>query len=378
MFVIGGRGGFIAEIGGGSLAKRSMETNNGLGGVENKSLVGSKLMASDEECLDGGVRTSGGDVKDGGGVFGVSRIFIGVIPKILWGKVVVKHLELMEEPSDNRLVVREDDKEGTPIEAHLAPTQPTQVNKITTSCEICSGPHDTQYHMEDPEQALVDYQKYKKTYEEVESEKEVEEETKGETEEEEEDDPERFGTFLTVKELRYHEWILKNPRPPLVKAKIRTENVNNVELSCMIERVKGLRVFVGNFTYEYDFMVLDDTTSVIDHYLGSVVFEKPFMEATRLVYNKEEGTVMLERDKERIVLKIPHNMDMFKHIDVTNIGTDSIPSFVIESDDDNCEKTHYSVSLDLGPEYKHDEYVCRGIQSLMAAKSRRKNKGEVT
>ncbi|GKE31618.1 hypothetical protein Tco_1450940 [Tanacetum coccineum] len=43
------------------------------------------------------------------------------------------------------------------MEAHLAPTQPTQVNKITTSCEICSGPHDTQYCMEDIEQAFVKY-----------------------------------------------------------------------------------------------------------------------------------------------------------------------------------------------------------------------------
>ncbi|GKE57498.1 hypothetical protein Tco_1496683 [Tanacetum coccineum] len=29
------------------------------------------------------------------------------------------------------------------MEARLAPMQPTQVNKITYSCEICSGPHDT-------------------------------------------------------------------------------------------------------------------------------------------------------------------------------------------------------------------------------------------
>ncbi|GJY83483.1 hypothetical protein Tco_0496859 [Tanacetum coccineum] len=43
------------------------------------------------------------------------------------------------------------------MEAHLAPTQCTQVNKVTTSCEICSGPHDTQYCMEDPEQAFVEY-----------------------------------------------------------------------------------------------------------------------------------------------------------------------------------------------------------------------------
>ncbi|GKD08172.1 hypothetical protein Tco_1187857 [Tanacetum coccineum] len=43
------------------------------------------------------------------------------------------------------------------MEAHLAPTQPTQVNKITTPCEICSGPHDTQNCMEKPEQAFVEY-----------------------------------------------------------------------------------------------------------------------------------------------------------------------------------------------------------------------------
>ncbi|GJR30687.1 hypothetical protein Tco_1106919 [Tanacetum coccineum] len=43
------------------------------------------------------------------------------------------------------------------IEAHLSSTQPNQVNKITTSYEICSGPHDTHYCMKDPEQASVEY-----------------------------------------------------------------------------------------------------------------------------------------------------------------------------------------------------------------------------
>ncbi|GKB63954.1 hypothetical protein Tco_0920140, partial [Tanacetum coccineum] len=138
------------------------------------------------------------------------------------------------------------------------------------------------------------------SHQEVKNEKEVEEETEGDTEEEEEDDLEHFDTFPTMKKLR----------------------------------VKGLKVFVWNFTYECDFMVLEDTTSVIDHYLGSVVFGKPFMEATRLVYNKEEETVMFERDKERIIFKMPHKMDMFKHVDFADRGTDSIPPFFIESDND--------------------------------------------
>ncbi|GKF21601.1 MAK10-like protein, partial [Tanacetum coccineum] len=43
------------------------------------------------------------------------------------------------------------------MEAHLAPMQPTQVNKIATLFEICSGPHDTQYCIENIEQAFVEY-----------------------------------------------------------------------------------------------------------------------------------------------------------------------------------------------------------------------------
>ncbi|GJX47552.1 hypothetical protein Tco_0272742 [Tanacetum coccineum] len=58
--------------------------------------------------------------------------------------------------SDCRLVELENQVQCL-MEAHLAPTQPTQVNKITTSYEICSGPHDTQYYMEDPVQAFVEY-----------------------------------------------------------------------------------------------------------------------------------------------------------------------------------------------------------------------------
>nr|GEU58307.1 MAK10-like protein [Tanacetum cinerariifolium] len=41
------------------------------------------------------------------------------------------------------------------MEAHLALTQHNQVNKVTTSCEIYSGPHDTQYCMEDPNKPLL-------------------------------------------------------------------------------------------------------------------------------------------------------------------------------------------------------------------------------
>ncbi|GJU84930.1 hypothetical protein Tco_1292476 [Tanacetum coccineum] len=58
--------------------------------------------------------------------------------------------------SDRRLIKLETQVQRL-MEAHLAPIQPTQVKKITTLFEICSGPHDTQYCMENTEQAFVDY-----------------------------------------------------------------------------------------------------------------------------------------------------------------------------------------------------------------------------
>ncbi|GKC24362.1 hypothetical protein Tco_1026512 [Tanacetum coccineum] len=43
------------------------------------------------------------------------------------------------------------------VYASTAGESSAAVNKVTTSCEIYSGPHDTQYCMEDPEQAFVEY-----------------------------------------------------------------------------------------------------------------------------------------------------------------------------------------------------------------------------
>ncbi|GJT89820.1 hypothetical protein Tco_1078665 [Tanacetum coccineum] len=102
----------------------------------------------------------------------------------------------------------------------------------------------------------------------VSSHNELEDEIEGVEEQvEEEDDLEYFDIFPTMEELGYHEWLLKNPRPSW------------------------------------------DTTSVIDHYLGSVVFGKAFVEKTELIYDKEEGTVLFEKNNEKIIFKIDVSRD---------------------------------------------------------------------
>ncbi|GJT23684.1 MAK10-like protein [Tanacetum coccineum] len=71
----------------------------------------------------------------------------------------VKEISLPHDvPStfDRRLIELETQVQRL-MEAHLAPKSSVQVNKVASSCEIRSGPHDTQYCMENPEQAFVDY-----------------------------------------------------------------------------------------------------------------------------------------------------------------------------------------------------------------------------
>ncbi|GJU24948.1 MAK10-like protein [Tanacetum coccineum] len=58
--------------------------------------------------------------------------------------------------SDRRLIKLKNQVQRL-MEDHPALTQPTQVNKATTSCEICSDHHDTQYCMKDPKQAFAEY-----------------------------------------------------------------------------------------------------------------------------------------------------------------------------------------------------------------------------
>ncbi|GKB17858.1 hypothetical protein Tco_0851781 [Tanacetum coccineum] len=124
----------------------------------------------------------------------------------------------------------------------------------------------------------------------VESEEEFKEKTKKEIEEEE-DSPKHFDTFPTMKELRYHEWLLKNPQTPWVKAKVGAtkETIKPWENLQFCGESQGAKVFVGNFTYECDFMVLEDTTSVIDHDLGAI------RSLIAMKAKRNKGEVMLGR-----------------------------------------------------------------------------------
>ncbi|GJY96404.1 hypothetical protein Tco_0513314 [Tanacetum coccineum] len=200
-----------------------------------------------------------------------------------------------------------------------------------------------------------------------------------------------------MEELEYHEWLLKYPKSSWVKAKIRTGNLNNVKISskmgyflkrqAYIDLESPINVMSKQHYNKITSKGLEsrqkasnhkDTTIIIDHHLGEVVFGKPFARNTGLVYDQEEGTVTFEKDNEKITFKMPHKMEASNHIDFKSVNTDSIAPFVLGSNDYRG-KTYYLDSLILGPEYKEDESISKEIRHLIKLeREAKRHNGEVT
>ncbi|GKC05636.1 hypothetical protein Tco_0997246 [Tanacetum coccineum] len=223
--------------------------------------------------------------------------------------------------SDRRLIKLKNQVQCL-MEAHLASTQPTQVNKVTTSCEICSGPYDTHITWKILNKPLSNTHpreakdKVKEVIDEEESEVETDEEIEEILEKEEQDeDGEYFNSFSTMEELTHHEWLLKNPRPPhffkrhayidlespitvmsrrqynrimTYGLRSRQKPSNPNKISNFVGRVRSLKIFIGSFAYECHFMILEDTTSIIDRHLVEMAFGRPFIDEIGLVYDREE------------------------------------------------------------------------------------------
>ncbi|GJR88170.1 hypothetical protein Tco_0212181 [Tanacetum coccineum] len=108
-----------------------------------------------------------------------------------------------------------------------------------------------------------------------------------------------------------------------------------------------------------------------------MVFGRPFIDETGLVYNEEEGTVIFKQGDEKIMFKMPHTMKMFEQTRLMGLSTDSIPPSAYEENFGHG-RTHYYQSLLIGEEYKHDKGDRRRIRHLMRLeKEMMDNKGEV-
>ena len=234
-----------------------------------------------------------------------------------------------------------------------------------------------------------------------------------------------FNLYPTKEETSYYNNLVDNPRPIFVKIdpKIKRGDPKNVKIPCVIGykhidnayidfespinimsssvyndivktrlgprkdpkypggvcnfvgRVKGLRVFVGNFTFVTDFMIVEDLANVIDCRLSNVVFGKPFVEESKLEYDEIEGTIRFASNTDRITYRMPNRMKEFRFI--SRFDKDNVGAFEDINEEDKKKgmdyvwekrSLFYKDCLALGPRYKVDKEFAQRIMGAIEKK----------
>ncbi|GJS25600.1 hypothetical protein Tco_0454232 [Tanacetum coccineum] len=84
----------------------------------------------------------------------------------------------------------------------------------------------------------------------------------------------------------------------IMRRKLDPRENTNGGVNNFTGRIKGMHVFVGNFTYVTDFMIIEDISSIIDPRLSQVVLRRPFVEISNMTHDPPED---LERKHTKSV-----------------------------------------------------------------------------
>ncbi|GJZ39400.1 hypothetical protein Tco_0585963 [Tanacetum coccineum] len=108
-----------------------------------------------------------------------------------------------------------------------------------------------------------------------------------------------------------------------------------------------MHVFIGNFTYVADFMIIEDISSIINPSLSQVVLGKPFIEISNMTHDLPEG-----------VVRFTNKNDQYNSL--SNLEKEHTKSIYLRNEEDKRRGVDYVMSkilgfykecLELGPEY---------------------------
>ncbi|GKC09905.1 hypothetical protein Tco_1001515 [Tanacetum coccineum] len=123
-------------------------------------------------------------------------------------------------------------------------------------------------------------------------------------------------------------------------------------------RIKGMHVFVGNFTYVVEFMIVEDISSIIDPRLSQVVLGRPFVEISNMTHDPPEGVVRFIRGANEVAYKMPHKIEQYDSL--LGLEKEHTISVYLRNEEDRRIGIEYVMSkilgfykecLELGPEY---------------------------
>ncbi|GKE93759.1 hypothetical protein Tco_1574854, partial [Tanacetum coccineum] len=119
-----------------------------------------------------------------------------------------------------------------------------------------------------------------------------------------------------------------------------------------------MHVFVGNFTYVVDFMIVEDISSIIDPRLSHVVRGRPFIEISNMTHDPPEGVVRFTYKNDEVAYKMPHKIEQYNSL--SNLENKHTKSVYLRNEEDKRRVVEYVMSrilgfykecLELGPEY---------------------------
>nr|GFA28071.1 MAK10-like protein [Tanacetum cinerariifolium] len=103
---------------------------------------------------------------------------------------------------------------------------------------------------------------------------------------------------LNIMTRMMYNWILRR--------KLNPRENSNRGVSNFTGRIKGMHVFLGNFTYIIDFMIVEDISSIIDPKLSQVVLGKPFVEISNMTHKPPEAIIRFTNRTSEVAYKMPH------------------------------------------------------------------------
>ncbi|GJS57079.1 hypothetical protein Tco_0651863 [Tanacetum coccineum] len=107
-----------------------------------------------------------------------------------------------------------------------------------------------------------------------------------------------------------------------------------------------MHIFVGNFTYIADFMIVEDISSFIDPRLSQVVLGKPFVELSKMTHDLSEGVVRFTNGTNEIAYKIPHKIEQYNS--PSDLEKEHTKLVYLRNEEDKRRGVEYVMSKILG------------------------------
>ncbi|GJV07556.1 hypothetical protein Tco_1345212 [Tanacetum coccineum] len=118
----------------------------------------------------------------------------------------------------------------------------------------------------------------------------------------------------------------------IMRRKLDLGENSNRGVSNFTGTIKGMHVFVRNFTYIVDFMIIEDISSIIDPRLSQVVLGKPFVEISNMTHDPPEGVVRFTDGNNEVAYKMPQKIEQYDSL--SNLQKENTDSVYLRNEED--------------------------------------------